>query len=205
MDHHCPFTNCCIGLLNERYFIAWVFAVWLGCLYGSILSWQPFILCIWGGMVNGIDSLLPLDLERCTNLGKACFILLLAACLLAFMTVLLTWHLFLISQVHVPLVPSPCCARCSMSHKRSLWPPALFSAPITNMLTAFPCSLCLSVSVHCARIPIPKVLVFFACVPRESLYLVVSKAACQSTDYRVARHGRIGLPLSFSATGWDRC
>ena len=99
MDHHCPFTNCCVGLLNERYFVAWVFSVWLGCLYGSLLSWQPFVLCIWGGLVNGVDSLSPLDLERCTTLGKACFILLLAACLLAFMTVLLVWHLFLISQV----------------------------------------------------------------------------------------------------------
>jgi hypothetical protein len=99
MDHHCPFTNCCIGLLNERFFVAWVFSVWLGCLYGAFLSWDPFVVCIWGGMINGIDSLSASNLQRCTSLGKACFLLLLAACLLAFMSVLLVWHLFLISQV----------------------------------------------------------------------------------------------------------
>lgn len=102
MDHHCPFTNCCVGLLNERFFVAWVFCVWLGNLYGSLLSWKPFMICIFGGIVNGIDSLSESDLTRCTNVGKSSFMLLPAGALLSFMTILLFWHLFLISQVCIP-------------------------------------------------------------------------------------------------------
>jgi len=98
MDHHCPFTNCCVGLLNERYFVAWVFCVWVACVYGASLSWQPFVVCIFRGIVNGIDSLSAADLTRCTDIGKTSFILLPTGALLSFMTILLFWHLFLISQ-----------------------------------------------------------------------------------------------------------
>ena len=46
MDHHCPFTNCCLGLRNQRFFVSWLFGVWIGCLYGSLVSWAPFSTCI---------------------------------------------------------------------------------------------------------------------------------------------------------------
>eukprot|EP00961_Rhodomonas_salina_P239743 3238611-Rhodomonas_salina.2 len=97
MDHHCPFTNCCVGLLNERFFCGWVLTVCAGAGYGSYLSWLPFHRCVLTGMLQGVDSLTPVDLERCTVMGKACFLFLPAFCVFAFLCILGGWHLLLVA------------------------------------------------------------------------------------------------------------
>ena len=98
MDHHCPFTNCCVGLLNERFFCGWVLAVCIGAGYASFLSWLPFRLCIITGFVEGVDALQQKDLARCTGMGKACFLFLPAFCVFAFLCILGSWHLLLIAS-----------------------------------------------------------------------------------------------------------
>ena len=91
-----PFTNCCIGLRNERFFVLWLAGVWAGCLYGATVSWPPFRLCIVQGMMRGVDTLASSDIARCVAMGKMSFIFLPAACLLLFMCALGGWHLLLV-------------------------------------------------------------------------------------------------------------
>ncbi|KAK9877895.1 hypothetical protein WA026_020121 [Henosepilachna vigintioctopunctata] len=37
-DHHCKFTSCCIGHFNHRYFVVFVFYMFLGTLYATIYN-----------------------------------------------------------------------------------------------------------------------------------------------------------------------
>ena len=97
MDHHCPFTNCCIGQNNERWFIFWLIGIFIGCIYGVSLSWGPFYVCLYRGMLEGIDSLSSDDLARCAAMGKSSFIFFAAFGLLIFSGILVSWHLLLVA------------------------------------------------------------------------------------------------------------
>jgi hypothetical protein len=97
MDHHCPFTNCCIGLYNERWFVFWLIGILIGCLYGVSVSWEPFYVCLFRGMLYGVNSLSEGELAKCAAMGKTSFIFFPAFGLLLFSGTLVSWHLFLIA------------------------------------------------------------------------------------------------------------
>ena len=97
MDHHCPFTNCCIGLHNERWFVFWLIGIFAGCTYGVRISWGPFYTCLVSGMMRGVETLSAADLARCVAMGKSSFIFFPAIGLFVFSGILVCWHLFLIA------------------------------------------------------------------------------------------------------------
>ncbi|XP_023249799.1 probable protein S-acyltransferase 16, partial [Seriola lalandi dorsalis] len=37
MDHHCPWINNCVGELNQKYFIQFLFYTGMACLYSMVL------------------------------------------------------------------------------------------------------------------------------------------------------------------------
>lgn len=68
MDHHCAFINGamgvpaaltlsagCVGMGNYGHFVLWLAFVFAGCVYACIVSYAPFVDCVWGG-VRGHDQ-----------------------------------------------------------------------------------------------------------------------------------------------------
>ena len=87
MDHHCIFTNSCIGLGNQPYFLAFVSWTTLGCGFVALASLPVVpsaLLSLWAG----------------ENLWRALHLLVL--CLSACVAFLLLWNL-LLAQLHLLL------------------------------------------------------------------------------------------------------
>jgi hypothetical protein len=73
MDHHCPFTNCWVGLWNEGFFFLWLSLA--ACAGFSELA-TVFLLCIMQGMMRGVETLSNSDITRCVVMGRTSFIFL---------------------------------------------------------------------------------------------------------------------------------
>jgi hypothetical protein len=91
--------GCCIGLLNHRLFLLWLLTISAFFTVACISTWQAFHVCAIHGMLQGVNSLTPHQVDLCIFVGKAG----IAAfpCALGFLfssLVTLFWHIALISS-----------------------------------------------------------------------------------------------------------
>ncbi|XP_050299201.1 probable palmitoyltransferase ZDHHC24 [Anthonomus grandis grandis] len=98
-DHHCMFTSCCIGHLNHRYFLVFVFYIFIATLYSSIFNIQYLYRYVpfgsWLSVLKIVFPLATLFLDWTeTQLYVAFMIIVFIGCL--FTGALLYYHLNLI-------------------------------------------------------------------------------------------------------------
>eukprot|EP00045_Choanoeca_perplexa_P001482 m.19886 g.19886 ORF g.19886 m.19886 type:complete len:321 (+) comp10969_c0_seq1:63-1025(+) len=56
MDHHCPFTGCCIGERNNQHFFMFVTFGFVATIYATWLSLHPYQYCLAHETAHELDS-----------------------------------------------------------------------------------------------------------------------------------------------------
>lgn len=70
MDHHCIFTNCCIGVNNRRHFFLFLIHLLIGLSFPVLILLPQVPECVIGNAWGGTEALFPIPFwRRCHVLG----------------------------------------------------------------------------------------------------------------------------------------
>ena len=97
MDHHCPFTNNCVGERNYSYFILGLTYGTVGLAYAAIMSYPPFRECVvsmaWAYLRFGRRG--PSDFCARLSVHSMIFVAVFAGLLSASFMLVVQWFLLL--------------------------------------------------------------------------------------------------------------
>jgi len=85
MDHHCPWIGNCVGFYNHKYFILFLFYMFIGAIWVSCESFFPF----------SEGNQFRLGQKNVISRGSVIFVFVLALSVSFAVGLLLFWHLYL--------------------------------------------------------------------------------------------------------------